>query len=1373
MMISTSCPDRFRLRDCLQGRLAEDESGPVFEHLQTCSRCETLARELEAGGDDLVAHLRAGLRCEGDDSRPSWLAEVRSAAPAAECGATSAEPAAELPPVLGAYEVKEVIGRGGMGIVYRAIHQRLGKTVAVKLIAARPGPAAAARFEREMRAIGQLEHPAIVQATDAGSIDGCLFLAMELIDGVDLRRLLKSCGPLRIADACEIVRQAAIGLQAAHDAGVVHRDMKPSNLMLNREGQVKILDFGLAATEAAEGGITEATSVGQVLGTLDYLAPEQVDGCRVDGRADVYALGGTLFALLAGRPPLVREAGVPLLRHLRRLALEEPPRLSELRPDVPAELDSLVAQMLAREPASRVRSAGEVAERLAALAGDHDLPSLAARAVHAAASEPGAASDELFSSLAGIVAPVATRDTKPRAATAAPAEPATAPRLRRRHWVLALLALALSVGGAWWAVTILLDTPQGTLRIESEVAEVRIELLDARDRSQELEIQRGASETVLRAGRYRLRLAGEHDAVAISPSTITVRKGEQEVARITRLDAAVADQPIGDAAPPAERMFYGEAESVWQRRLEAEQAPIPKLEAAAALIAIAEPLPPEQRIERILEIGAILVEAGWGNDAYRLALDHARDRSGIQNATRWIGTHGTDGRATGSEDLYSAWGNFSNLIMNQQRQSPLPPMLLAERLSDTFLNGERAASAFAAWMIIPSYAIGYIRDPAAVRLLVDRLDVTDNDDESRALAQIVRAQLYACTDEENRQRITAAMNGLGKRLLEAPPERLRAEILEGWLTSARQIHRWSQLSSSSAVDSVLAAELVYRQLIELSDVERYFAFRAYSPARPYSGKVPESLRRNAGFFLHEWVSVVNRHLSDEAVDDSRFYVVVQALDVVLRSRLPEDAWDVDATAQLLTERLRGYWTAEDPLVVRDDPALGGLTPEMLLRNIVRIRGAVPDFARSAPPWAEESLKAWEQLLSSGGDPAQLARETKLSPRLVYVAPYQAVELAAGQPKAPEALFLLASGRPWSETGAHTVLPDPLLLLAILADLSGQSTAQDQQMAAILSHPSRDIPHHVQDILAGGTAVRPIARDLLTKIWKQAIHRDLQQAVELLDPAIVADNQPASGKRLLFQAVARPDQRLDADVMRSAAQMLESRLQGAAISNKFTVGAAGEDRLEVVAWVADEYSLRRIKRIVTRPGNLEFAMLADRRHDAEVIERAQSAEQVVEDGSRALAEWLPIALTEAGKPRDMGSAYEVVLRQRPGGPMGEYLVIYGEDAARVTRAHVAQIARVHLAEGRALMFQLTEPGGKLLQSLAKSLVLPDGELRRLATIVDGEIHWISSIQMPFNRHRFVTGPYSEEEACELAIVLQFGPLPVPLKFDAMIPGFMEP
>jgi eukaryotic-like serine/threonine-protein kinase len=150
---------------------------------------------------------------------------------------------------------------------------------------------------------------------------------------------------------------------------------------------VKILDFGLAATEAADGGITHATSVGQVLGTLDYLAPEQVDGEAVDGRADIYALGATLFTLLAGRPPLGGEPDMPLLRRLRRLALEDPPRLSELRPEVPEPLDALVAQMLARDPAARVGSAAEVAQRLDPLAAGHDLAGLAERAICAASSD--------------------------------------------------------------------------------------------------------------------------------------------------------------------------------------------------------------------------------------------------------------------------------------------------------------------------------------------------------------------------------------------------------------------------------------------------------------------------------------------------------------------------------------------------------------------------------------------------------------------------------------------------------------------------------------------------------------------------------------------------------------------------------------------------------------------------------------------------------------------------------------------------------------------------------------------------------------------------------------------------------------------------
>jgi len=194
-----------------------------------------------------------------------------------------------------------------MGAVYLARHTKLDKQVAVKLLPTLPAkmPEFVARFEREMRAAGRLEHPSIVRTTDAGEQDGVHYLVMDAIDGLNLSRIAQAAGTISVADACEVARQAALGLAHAHEHGIVHRDIKPSNLILDGEGQVRILDFGLAQIGLRENGSAEITTVGQLMGTLDYMAPEQAErGGAVDYRADLYSLGATLFRLLSGRPPL-------------------------------------------------------------------------------------------------------------------------------------------------------------------------------------------------------------------------------------------------------------------------------------------------------------------------------------------------------------------------------------------------------------------------------------------------------------------------------------------------------------------------------------------------------------------------------------------------------------------------------------------------------------------------------------------------------------------------------------------------------------------------------------------------------------------------------------------------------------------------------------------------------------------------------------------------------------------------------------------------------------------------------------------------------------------------------------------------------------
>ncbi|NUQ63568.1 MAG: PD40 domain-containing protein [Pirellulales bacterium] len=329
-----------------------------------------------------------------------------------------------------------------------------------------------ARFDREMKAIGRLNHPNLVQAYDARDVDGTRILVMEYVDGVSVTDLLRRTGPLRIADACEIVRQAALGLQYAHEHGMVHRDIKPSNLMLARGGQVKILDMGLALLQggpsaAGEGG--ELTSAGQAMGTAEYMAPEQAaDSHSVDIRADIYSLGCTLYKLLTGQSPFSGpEYKTPLDKitgHLR----DTPRPVQILRTDVPDELAAILGRMLAKSPAERFATPAEVAGELgslkeksgARLCERAELSRLLAELQGTAAAPPAerptsdVATDKPGSSaLAGTQPSHPPLDSQlsplsgPRPLTLDPrpfpAAPQTAPKPARRRWKPWAIALGL------------------------------------------------------------------------------------------------------------------------------------------------------------------------------------------------------------------------------------------------------------------------------------------------------------------------------------------------------------------------------------------------------------------------------------------------------------------------------------------------------------------------------------------------------------------------------------------------------------------------------------------------------------------------------------------------------------------------------------------------------------------------------------------------------------------------------------------------------------------------------------------------------------------------------------------------------------------
>ncbi|REK29331.1 MAG: hypothetical protein DWQ41_04405 [Planctomycetota bacterium] len=378
------------------------------------------------------------------------------------------------------YEVLGYLGGGGMGDIYRARHIHLDRQVVIKLLRTEMGgnDQLDARFAREMLAVGQLQHPNIVSATDAGIIDGRRYLVMEYIDGIDLAELSRRVGRLSIADACEIIRQSAGGLAHAHQRGIVHRDIKPTNLMLASDGAVKLLDLGLALlqdgeTEGEDEPLTRADS--GPFGTYDYMSPEQWDNSHSVGpRGDIYSLGCTLYFLLTGHAPFDRPGYKSPTAKMRGHVLEAVPSIRNDRPDIPAPLAAAVECMLAKQVEDRIQTCVEVAEALAPFSDGADLKSLIA-AAHSASDAPRSAADSESAANSDpksqtILVGSSVGDAKPAVAGDAPSEPmqrpprgpsadtATAadrtqavfsqpPTTRRKTGWLFGGALALAVGG--------------------------------------------------------------------------------------------------------------------------------------------------------------------------------------------------------------------------------------------------------------------------------------------------------------------------------------------------------------------------------------------------------------------------------------------------------------------------------------------------------------------------------------------------------------------------------------------------------------------------------------------------------------------------------------------------------------------------------------------------------------------------------------------------------------------------------------------------------------------------------------------------------------------------------------------------------------
>ncbi|MBI3468526.1 MAG: serine/threonine protein kinase, partial [Planctomycetes bacterium] len=385
------------------------------------------------------------------------------------------------------------------------------RLVALKVISPRftEKPEAVDRFQRELKAAARLSHPNIATAYDAEQAGNTHFLVMEFVEGTTLARLVAESGTLPVARACDYVRQAASGLQHAFERGMVHRDIKPQNLILTPEGQIKILDFGLALFVSQTGPADALTDPGAVMGTPDYIAPEQAsDAHSADVRADIYSLGCTLYYLLAGRPPYPEGTFVQkLMSHVERSAKP----LTELRKDIPPALAGLIDRMRAKDPSRRYQTPAEVAEALTPFA--QTAPS-AARLT---------------------TSPIPSHRTAP---------------VSSRRWLPLAAAAVLLVGfGVWFAPQVILIA-QGKGRLVIEPRDASIEVTVRHDGATLID-RETKRRYELTAGEYEIEVREGPDGLRFFTKKFNITRGGNEVVNV-RIEMAKATQPgtPGVASPP-------------------------------------------------------------------------------------------------------------------------------------------------------------------------------------------------------------------------------------------------------------------------------------------------------------------------------------------------------------------------------------------------------------------------------------------------------------------------------------------------------------------------------------------------------------------------------------------------------------------------------------------------------------------------------------------------------------------------------------------------------------------------------------------------------------------------------------------------------
>ena len=474
------------------GKLQGTEAEAVESHITECEECcETL---LDLGSDTFVELVGRSDAVQLDGAEETTGSRE-----------THGETTCELPEELlqhPRYRVLELLGKGGMGNVYKARHSLMNRTVALKVINRElvQNAQAVERFRREVQSAAQLAHSNIVTAYDAEQAGGMHLLVMEYVPGDNLSNVVKGEGPLKVDQACDYIRQAAQGLQHAHEHGMVHRDVKPHNLMVTEKGEIKILDFGLATlaresitrnsddVAVAQDPASNLTSVGSIMGTPDFISPEQgTDASAADVRSDIYSLGCTFYYLLTGRPPFSKGTA---LERIQAHSEQEAESIESVRDDIPRKLAEILRRMMAKDPSERFQSPAEIAEALVPFVDAHR-------------TTPVVSSGNI--------------------------------EIGNRSWwpptvvqTVALAAFALIVAGI-----IYVTTDNGTLVIDADDNEVEV-VIRSGDGVRIIDRATGSTIKRLPTGEYVLDLKRDKNDFELNQQRFVLKRGSRVVASVTR-----------------------------------------------------------------------------------------------------------------------------------------------------------------------------------------------------------------------------------------------------------------------------------------------------------------------------------------------------------------------------------------------------------------------------------------------------------------------------------------------------------------------------------------------------------------------------------------------------------------------------------------------------------------------------------------------------------------------------------------------------------------------------------------------------------------------------------------------------------------------